>query len=285
MRHQVIVGTDGTDASHDVVDWAADEAHLRQVPLHVLHAWLGETLHAPAGQQTQVTRDAGAEALQAAAEQAGLRHPELTVTTGLVDGYAREALVAVSEETDLIVLGARGSGGFSRLLVGSTSLHVSSHALCPVVVVHSPDARASAGGVLVGVDGEGGNDGVLAFALATADRRQLPVQAVHAWNYPPGGGFDSGYPPVYPEERLAAEREQLLAAELAGPCGRFPAVQVAGAAVRSGAARLLVTLSEAHQLVVVGRHGAVRGPMRRLGSVSQAVVQHAHCPVAVVPVG
>jgi nucleotide-binding universal stress UspA family protein len=284
MRHPIIVGIDGTDASHDAVDWAANEARLRQVPLHVLHAWLGETLHAPAGRETRLTRDAGAEALEAAAEQAGLHHPELEVTTELVDGYAREALVAASEEADLLVLGTRGSGGFPRLLVGSTSLHVSSHALCPVVVVRPPDARAAGGGVLVGVDSEGRNDDVLDFALAAADCRHLSVQAVYAWSYPRPGGRNLGFPPVYQEEQLAAEQERLLIEALTGPCRRHPDVDVTEAAVRSGAAPLLVTLSEAHQLVVVGRHGAVRGPMRRLGSVSQAVVQHAHCPVAVVPV-
>ncbi|MFJ1708869.1 universal stress protein [Kitasatospora sp. NPDC088346] len=101
-----------------------------------------------------------------------------------MDDHARDALLAVSEVAGLPVLGARGSGGFSRLLVGSTNLYVSSHALCPVVVVHSADVRSTAGGVLVGVDGENGSDGALTFAFETASRRKLPLQAVHAWSYP-----------------------------------------------------------------------------------------------------
>ncbi|MDH6132272.1 nucleotide-binding universal stress UspA family protein [Kitasatospora sp. MAA4] len=285
MRHPVIVGIDGTDASHDAVGWAAEEARLRGVPLHVVHAWLGETLHASAGQVTQQTRDAGEEALGAAREQARMYCPGLAVTTELVDGYAREALLAASEQADLLVLGARGSGGFSRLLVGSTSLHLSAHALCPVVVVHPRDARSTPGGVLVGVDGERGGEDVLDFAFEAASRGNLPLQAVHAWNYPLVSGPGHALPAVYEEEHVAAERDRLLAEALAGTREKYPDVQVAAIAVRSGAAKLLVTLSEAHQLVVVGRHGAVRGPLRRLGSVSQAVVQHVQCPIAVVPVG
>ncbi|WP_457029689.1 universal stress protein [Kitasatospora sp. P5_F3] len=285
MRYPVIVGIDGTDASHDAVDWASDEAGLRRVPLHVLHAWLGETLTAPPGQEIRLTRDAGEEVLEAAREQARMHHPDLTVTTQLADDYARDALLAVSEEADLLVLGARGSGGFSRLLVGSTSLYVSAHALCPVVVVHPPDIRSTVGGVLVGVDGETYSDGVLTFAFEAADRRHLPLHAVHAWSYPLVSGPGQAFPAVYEEEHIAAERERLLVEALAGKREQYPAVEVTEVAVRSGAAQLLVTLSEGSQLVVIGRHGAVRGPMRRLGSVSQAVVQHAHCPVAVVPVG
>ncbi|MCX4744787.1 universal stress protein [Kitasatospora sp. NBC_01287] len=285
MRHPVIVGIDGTDASHDAVGWAAEEARLRGVPLHVLHAWLGETLHAPAGQVTRQTRDTGEEALGAAREQARMHSPGLEVTTELADDYAREALLTASEETDLLVLGARGSGGFSRLLVGSTSLHLSSHALCPVVVVHPRDARSTPGGVLVGVDGEQYGEDVLTFAFEAASRRKLPLQAVHAWSYPLVSGPGHSFPAVYEDEHVAAERERLLAEALAGTREKYPDVEVAAIAVRSSAAKLLVSLSETHQLVVVGRHGAVRGPLRRLGSVSQAVVQHVQCPVAVVPVG
>ncbi|GAA1220802.1 universal stress protein [Kitasatospora nipponensis] len=285
MRHPVIVGIDGTDASHDAVDWAAEEAGLRGVPLHVLHAWLGETLNAPAGQDTEHTRAAGEEALEAARDQARMHRPGLEVTTELVDDYAREALLTTSQDADLLVLGARGSGGFSRLLVGSTSLHLSVHALCPVVVIHPRDTRSRPGGVLVGVDDERPGDDALTFAFEAASRRNLPLQAVHAWSRPLAGSPGHPLPTAYEEEHFAAEQERLLVESLAAQQAKHPDVEVAALAVRSGAAQLLVSLSEAHQLVVVGRHGSVRGPMRRLGSVSQAVVQHAHCPVAVVPVG
>jgi len=64
---------------------------------------------------------------------------------------------------------------------------------------------------------------------------------------------------------------------------KSPGVPVTGEATRSGAAKRLVEVSRTEQLLVVGRHGHPHGPVGRLGSVSQAVVHHAHCPVAVLP--
>ncbi|MDH6576916.1 universal stress protein [Kitasatospora sp. MAP5-34] len=77
MRYRVIVGIDGTDASHDAVDRASDEARLRRGSLHLLHAWYGELTEAFTGRESFLGRDAGEEALGAAREQARLRHPDL----------------------------------------------------------------------------------------------------------------------------------------------------------------------------------------------------------------
>ncbi|GAA2143436.1 universal stress protein [Kitasatospora kazusensis] len=285
MRYRVVVGIDGTDASHDAVDWAADEARQRRGSLHLLHAWFGEMAQAFTGRATHLSRDAGEEALGAAAEQARLRHPDLAVTTELVDGHARDAVLAAAGEAELLVLGARGSGGFPRLLVGSTSLDAAARAACPVVVVHPAADRASAGGVLAGVHGRDPEQPVLDFAFEAAVRRELPLLAVHAWSYPLVAGAGRALPPVFEEGHIKAEQDRLLAEVLAGYRQEYPGVKVETLSVRSGAARELVALSAAHQLVVVGRHGTARGPLGRLGSVSQAVVQHGQCPVAVVPAG
>ncbi len=280
MRYPVVAGIDGTDASHDAVDWASDEAHLRRGSLHLLHAWYGEPGQSPTGGES---REAGEEALGAAREQARLRHPDLLVTTELVDGHARDALAAVAGEADLLVLGARGAGGFPRLLVGSTSLHTAAHAPCPVVVVHPAAIRAAAGGVLVGVHGREPEEQVLTFAFEAARSRGLPLLAVHAWSQPLVSGPGHAFPPVFEAGHVKAEQERVLAEVLAGRSQDYPEVKVERLSVRSGAARELVALSATHQLLVVGRHATARGPLQRLGSVSQAAVQHAQCPVAVVP--
>lgn len=284
MRPCVSVGVDGTDASHDALDWAADEARLRRLPLHIVHAWPGEPQDAPTAPGARSAADVGEEALQAARAQVLMRHPDLEVATLLADRAAREALLEAAGDTDLLVLGARGSGGFPRLLVGSTTLHVAANASCPVVVVHGSGYQAAAGGVLVGVHGRDAEEEVLSFAFGAADRRQLPLEALHAWSYPLVSGPGHAYPPVYEAGHVGAEQGRLLAEVLAGWSERYPQVALSENAVRSGPARELVAQSAASQLLVVGRHGTKRGPLRRLGSVSQAVVEHAQCPVAVVPV-
>ncbi|MEU1424221.1 universal stress protein [Kitasatospora sp. NPDC005751] len=283
MRNPVVVGVAASQSSLEAVDWASDEAWLRNAPLRVVHAWFGEAAHAPAGQETRLSKDAGAGLLDAARERALLRHPGLAIVTELVDDHPRQALAAAAEEALLLVLGARGTGGFPRLLLGSTSLRAAGHAACPVVVVHDTGAGAG-GGVLVGVQGKGHDDEVLAYAFDSARRRNLPLFAVHAWAYPLVAGPAHDLPLVYEEADIAAEHDRLLAEVLAGPRERFPDVTVTATAVRSNPARELVAGSQTQRLVVVGRHGEQRGPLGRLGSTSQAVVRHAGCPVAVVPV-
>ncbi len=199
-----------------------------------------------------------------------------------MDGRPHEALTGAAQGAVLLVVGDRGSGGFPGLLVGSAGLHVAAHAPCPVVVVHH--GPVADGGVVVGVEGRDAEGPVLDYAFEAARRQSLPLTVLHAWSYPLVLGPGHEVPPVYEEGHVAAEHERLLAEVLAGRRERFPDVAVTTSVVRSGAAKELVAASAGHRLVVVGRHGEPSGPLGRLGSTSQAVVQHAHCPVAVVPV-
>lgn len=137
--------------------------------------------------------------------------------------------------------------------------------------------------MVAGVHGDHGDQEVLAFAFDFAQRRNLPLLAVHAWSYPLITMPGHANPPVYEESRIAAERDRLIAEVLAGWREQFPKVDVTATAVRAHPAGELVARSHESQLIVVGRHGEPHGPLARLGSTSQATVLHANCPVAVVP--
>ncbi|MFE3107270.1 universal stress protein [Kitasatospora indigofera] len=282
MAQPVIVGVDEPASAGEAVDWAVDEAWSRGTRLHLVHAWLWEPDQAPESPDAQAARRSGEESLRVLAERAAARHREVEVTSGVVDVSAREALVALSAAAGLLVVGSRGSGGFPGLLVGSTSLHVTAHASCPVVVVRAAGPGAT-DGVAVGVQGRDPSEELLEFAFDSARRRGLPLRAVHAWSLPLVLGPGHALPPVYESGHVEAEEQRLLAEVMAGWQQKYPEVPVEEDAVRSGPAKHLVALSKTHQLVVVGRHGKPGGPVSRLGSVSQAVVNHAHCPVAVVP--
>lgn len=282
MSHPVIVGVDDPQGSSAAVSWAADEAHMRGLRLHLVHGWPWHGRPDSASLAEQLVRSANEDALHALAARAADRYPGLEVSSALADVPARETLVDLSAEAAVLVLGTRGTGGFPELLVGSTSLHVTAQASCPVVVV--PGEPGTRGGVAVGVHGGEPCDELLAFAFEEAQRRELPLRVVHAWSYPlivaPGHAF----PPVYEEGQVAAEQARVVAEVLAGWRQKYPEVPVTEDVVRSGAAKRLVEVSATQQLVVVGRHRHPQGPVGRLGSVSQAVVHHAHCPVAVLPV-
>ncbi|WP_042364528.1 universal stress protein [Streptacidiphilus neutrinimicus] len=269
----IVLGVDEQAADGPAVAWAESEATLRGAGLTLLTATGG------------AVADYARQAADELAEVVRKRSPGLlAVSVEAVDGEARDVLAAAAQTAALLVVGARGAGGFPGLLVGSTSLHTAGTAGCPVVVV--PDRGGAAvertGGVVVGVDAKDPDEDVLRFAFEAAERRELSLRAVHAWRYPlitQGRGF----PPVYERGHIEAEQERTLAEVLAGWREEFPSVPVTFESVKSGAAKPLVTLSAEADLVVVGRQGRRAGPLKRLGSVSLAVVQHANCPVAVVP--
>jgi nucleotide-binding universal stress UspA family protein len=146
MSGAIVVGVDGSDASHDALRWAADEARLRDARLVAVHAWtfippqpMGEPglLAMPAGDlagQLSAETDAANAVLSSAVES--LRSsPAVEVEQRVVEGDPGEALVAESKAAELVVVGSHGRSGLTAALIGSVSRHVVNHAACPVVVV------------------------------------------------------------------------------------------------------------------------------------------------------
>jgi len=145
-----VVGVDGSDASHDALRWAAEEAQLRSTALVALHAWsfvpaqpIGDPgmLAVPAGDlagQLNAENDAAQIGLDQAVEDALGGGSDVELERRLVEGDAGEALVAASKDAELVVVGSHGRSGFKAALLGSVSRHVVDHAACPVVVVKSP---------------------------------------------------------------------------------------------------------------------------------------------------
>ena len=138
----ITVGVDGSEHSRRALEWAIREAGLRGAALTVLavhqvaaNHWTGSPDLYPADQPvTEAMRRAAEEALQKAVSQVGEPGPA-SVTVRAVSGLAAQELVAASADADLLVVGSRGGGGFARLLLGSVSSQVVSHAACPVVVI------------------------------------------------------------------------------------------------------------------------------------------------------
>lgn len=141
----VVVGVDGSRASDPAVDFAFAEAARRRAPLRVVHAWTNWNTEAPPPEDPAMAYAARPGALRAQEERllaetmAGRceRYPDLTVEREPVRGETREALIRASGDAELVVVGSRGRGGFTGLLLGSVSQAVLHHAQCSVVVVPS----------------------------------------------------------------------------------------------------------------------------------------------------
>jgi nucleotide-binding universal stress UspA family protein len=189
-------------------------------------------------------------------------------------------LLAEAERAALVVLGDRGLGGFTGLLVGAIAVQVAAHAPGPVLVARG--TLREAGPVVVGVDGSEGSELALEFGFEESAARGAELVAVRAFpgRVPPE--VESELPLIYDADDVRREESRQLAELLTRHRDRFPEVPVTER-VRSGrAARTLVEASADAQLVVVGARGRGGFAGLLLGSVSQAVLHHTRCPVAIV---
>ncbi len=196
----------------------------------------------------------------------------------------RDLLMEVSRQADMVVLGSRGRGPVRSLLLGSVGAAVTRHASCPVVVLRPYNSGLVRRGVLVGVDGSERSQAPLEFAFRQASQRCLPLTVVHAFHEvqaPVTYGQPMG--PVIVQD--VEEQRLLLAEALSGMREKFPDVPVRTELVHGGAGDCLVRMSDQMNLVVVGAHHGGVGSVIMFGSVATSVVEHASCPVAVVPIG
>jgi len=142
----IVVGVDGSRNARSALEWAMKEAAIKHAPLTVLTVhpvaasyWTGNPIIYPADEsEVEKIRQAAEEAVQQAASQLGEAKPP-SVTVQAVNGLPAAELINTSRDADQLVVGARGGGGFARLLMGSVSSQVVHHAACPVTVV--PDTR------------------------------------------------------------------------------------------------------------------------------------------------
>lgn len=146
----VVVGVDGSASARAALRYAAEIAPQLGLPLHALLVWDYPNLEWGDSWSTYPDPDdrlpRSAEEI-VAAEAAAVFPDGIPpwVTTGTRRGRAAQALIDVSREAALLVVGTRGRGGFAELLLGSVSHACASHAHCPVVIVHD-DGSATTGG-------------------------------------------------------------------------------------------------------------------------------------------
>ena len=137
----IIVGVDGSGHSQRALRWAMNEAAIRHVPLTVLTVheairgyYSGVAVYPDDPARTEQARQAAqAETDKVLADLDGPRPDSVTVKA--VHGFPVDELIKAGHDADLIVVGSRGAGGFTRLMLGSTAGQVVEHAHCPVLFV------------------------------------------------------------------------------------------------------------------------------------------------------
>ncbi len=276
----IVVGIDGSEHSRLALKWAADEAKRRGSLLRIVYAQIS-TPNVPGWSESSSIDLSPAEAI--IADAVGLvatRHPSVLARGEVEEWPASLVLTIASRSADLLVVGARGLGGFKELLLGSVSDQCVEHAHCPVAVVRAdvdelplrvPEAR-----MVVGIDGSFGSSRALRWALEEARIRSATVEAVYAWHYPPVGAFVLG--PTEGFEVVANDAVDAAAeyAEKVAPEVRFIAHTCFNAEVPA-----LLDAAKGADLLVVGSNGHGRFRDALLGSVAHQCIRHAKCPVIV----
>jgi nucleotide-binding universal stress UspA family protein len=270
----ILAGYDGSPSSEEALSWAAREARARGAALTVCHAWSPGFAALPVPPAVADFARRSAEHLIAG----GLRQARdlmgpAEVRSLLVSGQPTAVLCEHSRDAGVVVLGSRGRGGFAGQLLGSVSWQVAAYAHCPVVVVRGHWRQAggySPGPVVVGADGSAASAAALDFGFAEAALRRAPLVAVCALaDAPTSLGAGRGLQEAFEQALTRREKEN-------------PDVSVTRRVAHGGPRAALLAAAREAQLLVTGSRGrgGIHGML--LGSVSQAVLHHAPCPVAVV---
>lgn len=281
----VVVGVDGSEPSRFAVKLGIREARQRGLPLRLVHAFIWPMLGVYLGPSPEAPPGGGLAAdaqrvLDEALEQARKLAPDLSITGEVVTGSVAPVLIREAKQAALLVLGDRGLGGFSGLLVGSVAVQVASHAPGPLLVARG--TLRDDGPVVVGADGSEVGAMALEFAFAEAASRGAELVAVHAWSGRLPGRTADALPLIYDADDVQAELGRQLTEWLAPVREQYPQVVVRELVRHGRTSKVLIGESASAQLVVAGArgHGGFAGLL--LGSVSQALLHHAECPVAIV---
>ncbi|TYB50938.1 universal stress protein [Nonomuraea sp. PA05] len=270
----VVVGYDGSPPAGAALRWAAAEAAGRALPLTVCHAW-DWPHHEWPGELVplELVRRPAQRLVKAAAAWAARHHPGVPVNTLTDRGSPSALLTGLSADAALIVVGSRGYGEVRGLAAGSVSSHVATRARCPVIVMRGDPQERDAREVLAGFDGSPEATAALGFAAAEAHRLGARLQVLIA-QCVRGSRMDTF--------ELRTQARSSSWSELISRQRALPGLEAGVEVVDEPARPALLEAARKACLLVVGARGLgeVRGLL--LGSVSQAMVHHAPCPVAVV---
>ena len=273
--HGILVGYDGSPASEQALLWAAREARWRGTTVTVCHAWTTGYLPGPPGDDE--TSDAARRAGERSLAQA-LRFARNVMGPGraqplLAAGPAARILCERSADATMVVVGARGRGGLPGMQLGSVGQQVCAHARGAVVVVRGhwhTAAEYVPGPVVVGADGSAASNAAVAFAAEEAMLRAVPLQVVCALADAPGdlGG--------------ATRMQEAIDHDIAHREKQHPELTILRQITFGQPRTALLDAAAEAQLIVVGNRGRGGVSGMLLGSVSQAIIHHAPCPVGVV---
>ncbi|MGC5015727.1 universal stress protein [Streptosporangium sp. DT93] len=281
-RNGIVIGYDGSNSPLRDLEWAAEEAELRRLPLMITHTWRWPYGEADGEARLHLSK-AAEHVLLHGVKCAHAHREDIEVVTDLHEGSAAQRLVELSADAELLVVGSHDLGVAARLMTGSVAAFVAAHARSAVIVVRGADRMSllsEPGPVVVGVKDTTG-DAVLDFAFREAVLRRLPLRVVHA-GHPRPLAWGIAMAPVPDLEDSARACRDRVEERLAPWRHRYAEVPVDICSATTAPREALLAASADAALVVAGR-GRAASRTGHLGAITGSLVRHASCPVAVVP--
>ncbi|MCQ9331979.1 universal stress protein [Corynebacterium phoceense] len=287
----VVVAVDGSEASKNAVRWAANTAMKRGIPLRIASSYTVPQFLYAEGMvpPKELFDDLQAETLEKIEAARAVAHevaPDIKIGHTIAEGSPIDMLLEMSHDVTMVVMGSRGMGGLSGMVMGSVSASVVSHASCPVVVVREDNQVTEStkyGPVVVGVDGSEVSQKATHYAFAEAAARGAELIAVHTWMDMQVQASLAGLSAAQAEwAEVEKEQGALLTERLAEFQAEYPDVPVKKVIARDRPVRALADAAAGAQLLVVGSHGRGGFKGMLLGSTSRALLQNAPCPMMVV---
>ena len=269
----IVAGYDGSPGGAHALRWAAREARARGTTLTACLAWTPDHMELPTESALcDLARQHGQEILARGLPYAESELGPGRVRADLACGSAAQVLCERSTEADMVVVGSRGHSELPGLLLGSVAWQVAGHAARPVVVVRGAwrPANQAPGPVVVGADGSPAGQAAVVFAFEEAALRDVPLVAVCALADAPGRFGES--------RQVEEDFEDLMARE----AKEHPEVSVTHRVLAGTPRAALLTATADAQMLVVGSRGRGGLDDMPIGSIAQALLQHAPCPVGVV---
>ncbi|TCN30680.1 nucleotide-binding universal stress UspA family protein [Kribbella orskensis] len=279
-QHLIYVGIDGSWRDACVLEWACEESAVRRVPVRAIH--VVDQLH-DSSDAPEVLKSSGERLVEDVQQLLNNSSAAATSVAELAVGLPSSTLAKLAADSEMLVVGRRGLGGFKRLLIGSTSEAVANLAQEPVVIVPADwQAPRQQAPVLVGVDASDKNEDAIGFAVVLAAERHVPLRMVHVWHLPPI--YNVAHLNIAATERhlRTAQRHLETIAERTRRQG--PGLEIHLELRQGHPVENLLEAADASQarLIVVGAVHARRLSTMLLGSVTRGVLHHATTPLAIV---
>jgi nucleotide-binding universal stress UspA family protein len=287
----IVVGFDDSEPSFAAVRWASREAAARDVPLRIVSSFVPEDLSAPEEEIDRLM----AMMVQRAVDEARSISASLRIEHQVFDDLAVPMLLRESAHAALLVVGARGRGGFKGLLIGSVARQCVHRGQGPVAVIHLESAEGggeaagshasgatgrdgTVGPVVVGVDGSACSNEALRWAADEARVLGCALRVITVWHWPYSYGWAAAPSNFDPADDAAT----ILKGAVAPIRASHPELTIVDQVVEGWPAQVLTQCSSGAALLVVGSRGLGALAEMWLGSVSEYCVSHAHSPVVVL---